>query len=292
VNLSANLPEKIAFLIRLDEALNYMSYTTFEDIGESFNNLISKPETEELKILITESPERFSASFISRLYSSITSLLTEGEKVIILGKLKENNALYMSEFCELLISQNRKDEAYNELNEFLTSDLVSRNEKLFSLFLDLSIDLKKNISATSLMAISKCPTSNMLVKIKSLPGTDFNRCKEILEKKSPEELLFYFEKEQLFNEAIDLINKGIISEYEIFDFFKRNKKHVVPEAEKCFINRINKNLQYTGDNHYAIIAESLEHLNKINPEAVKKIVKYIRLTFKRRTKLMAILNRF
>ncbi len=286
------LNEKIAFLIRLDEALNYMSYTTFEDIGESFNNLISKPETEELKILITESPERFSASFISRLYSSITSLLTEGEKVIILGKLKENNALYMSEFCELLISQNRKDEAYNELNEFLTSDLVSRNEKLFSLFLDLSIDLKKNISATSLMAISKCPTSNMLVKIKSLPGTDFNRCKEILEKKSPEELLFYFEKEQLFNEAIDLINKGIISEYEIFDFFKRNKKHVVPEAEKCFINRINKNLQYTGDNHYAIIAESLEHLNKINPEAVKKIVKYIRLTFKRRTKLMAILNRF
>ncbi len=284
--------EKIEFLIRLDEALNYMLYNTFEDIGENFNNIISKPETDELKVLIIESVEKFSVSFITRFYDSIASLLNAGEKERILGKLKKNSTIHLIEFCELLISQNKKDEAYNELSEFLTSDLAYRNEKFFSIFLDLSIGLKKNISDKSLMAISKCPTSDMLFKIKSLPGTDFFRCREILENKNPDELLIYFEKEQMFNEAIDLINKGNISEYEIFDFFKRNKKHVVPEAEKCFINRINKNLQYTGDSHYALIAESLEHLNKINPEVSKKIINDIRLNYKRRPKLMSLLTRY
>ena len=132
----------------------------------------------------------------------------------------------------------------------------------------------------------------MLVKIKSLPGADFFGCKEILEKKNPEELLFFFEKDQLFDDAIALINKGRMSEYVVFDFFKRNKKHVVSEAEKCFLNRINKNLQFTGDSYYAFIAESLEHLNKINPEAAKRIVNEIRLNFKRRTKLISMLNRY
>jgi hypothetical protein len=163
---------------------------------------------------------------------------------------------------------------------------------VFYLVLDLSFDLKKNISDISLMAISKCPTADVLVKIKSLPGIDFYRCKKILEEQDPEELLFYVEKEQLFDEAIALINKGRISEYEIFNFFKRNKKYVAPEAEKCFINRININLQYTGDSHYALIAESLEHLNKINPEAVKRIINDIRINYKRRTKLMTTLNRY
>ncbi|MGD0755281.1 MAG: SWIM zinc finger family protein [Bacteroidales bacterium] len=284
--------EKIEFLIRLDEALNCKSYNTFEDIGENFNNLISRPETEELKGLITDSGERFSVSFISRFYESIAPLLNEEEKVRILGRLKENGTVYLIEFCELLISQKKKKEAYKVLSEFLRSDLAYRNEKLFSLFLDLSIELEKNISDMSLKAISKCPTSDMLVKIKSLPGTDFSRCKVILENKNPEELLIYFEKEQMFNEAIDLINKGNISEHEIFDFFKRNKKHVVPEAEKCFINRINKNLQYTGDSYYALIAESLEHLNKINPEVSKKIINDIRLNYKRRPKLMSLLTRY
>ena len=142
------------------------------------------------------------------------------------------------------------------------------------------------------MAISKCPTSEMLVKIKSLSGTDFHRCKKILERKNPEELLFFLEKGQLLDEAIALINKGIMPEYVIFDFFKRNKKNITPEAEKCFINRINKNLQFTGDNHYAFIAESLEHLNKINPEAAKRIINDIRLNYKRRTKLISLLNRY
>jgi hypothetical protein len=81
-------------------------------------------------------------------------------------------------------------------------------------------------------------------------------------------------------------------EYVFFDFFKRNKKNIAPEAEKCFINRINKNLQFTGGSHYAFIAESLEHLNKINPEAAKRIINDIRLNYKRRTKLISMLNRY
>jgi hypothetical protein len=284
--------EKIEFLNLLDKALNCMSYNTFEDIGESFSNLISRPETEEIKGLITDTGERFSVSFISRFYESIAPLLNEEEKLRILGRLKENGTVYLIEYCELLISQKKKEEAYNELSEILTSNMSNRNEKLFSLFLDLSIELKKNISDMSLMAISKCPTSEMLVKIKSLSGTDFHGCKKILERKNPEELLFFLEKGQLLDEAIALINKGIMPEYVFFDFFKRNKKNIAPEAEKCFINRINKNLQFTGGSHYAFIAESLEHLNKINPEAAKRIINDIRLNYKRRTKLISMLNRY
>lgn len=284
--------EKIEFLIRLDESLNYMSYSTFEDIGESFGNLVAESERNQLKDFLIVSSDKLAPSFISKFYDTAGLLLNDIEKEKILGKIKENHTGYMIEFCELMIQQNRKDDAFNELIDFLKSDFSDRNERLFSLFLDLSFDLKKNISDASLMAISKCPTSGMLLKIKSLQGTDFIRCKEILEKKNPEELLFYSEKEQLFSEAIEIINKGRLPEYEIFDFFKRNKKHVAPEAEKCFINRIKSNLQFTGDSHYAIIAESLDHLNRINPGAAKKIITEIRINYKRRTKLISMLNRF
>ena len=105
-------------------------------------------------------------------------------------------------------------------------------------------------------------------------------------------MLFFLEKEQLLDEAIVLINKGIMPEYVIFDFFRRNKTNIASEAEKCFINRINKNLQFTGDSYYAFIAESMEHLNKINPVAAKRIINDIRLNYKRRTKLISMLIRY
>ena len=60
---TGNLPfiQKIEFLIHLDEVLNYMSYNTFEDIGENFSNIITNQRIDELKVLITEEAEKYSA---------------------------------------------------------------------------------------------------------------------------------------------------------------------------------------------------------------------------------------
>jgi hypothetical protein len=43
------------------------------------------------------------------------------------------------------------------------------------------------------------------------------------------------EKEKLYAEAVDFINSDKINECQAFGFYKRNKMHVVGDAEKFFV---------------------------------------------------------
>ena len=45
--------QKIKFLAYIDEVIISIASNTFEDIEESYCNILSKPELEDLKILIT-----------------------------------------------------------------------------------------------------------------------------------------------------------------------------------------------------------------------------------------------
>ena len=99
-------------------------------------------------------------------------------------------------------------------------------------------------------------------------------------------------KEKLFPEAVDFIKSGKISDYLAFDFYKRNKKYVLRDAENFFIDRINKELLFTGESHYLKIAEAIDQINMINRERAGKISDELRTNYKRRTSLIKMIDRF
>jgi hypothetical protein len=52
-----------------------------------------------------------------------------------------------------------------------------------------------------------------------------------------------------------------------------------------------KNLENTGDTFYIAVAESLSQLKQINPSKAKVLVDEIRVNYKRRPKLMGMIDR-
>ena len=122
--------------------------------------------------------------------------------------------------------------------------------------------------------------------------SEYSEISDIFKNKNPEEYLFYLEKEKLFSEAVDFIKSGKISEYIVFDFYKRNKKYVLQDAENFFVDKINKELPFTGESHYMKIAEAIDQISAINRERAGKISEELRINYKRRTSLIKMIARF
>jgi hypothetical protein len=121
---------------------------------------------------------------------------------------------------------------------------------------------------------------------------EYYEISEILKNKNPEEYLICLEKEKSYAEAVDFINSDKINECQAFSFYKRNKMHVVGDAEKFFVDRINKELPFTGESHYMKIAESLDQISTINMERAVNISSELRIQYKRRTSLIKMISRF
>ena len=121
---------------------------------------------------------------------------------------------------------------------------------------------------------------------------EYSEISDILKNKNPEEYLICLEKEKSFAEAVDFINSGKINEYQAFGFYKRNKMYVTGDAEKFFVNRINKELPFTGESHYMKIAEAIDQISTINRERAVKISGELRTKYKRRTSLIKMISRF
>jgi hypothetical protein len=121
---------------------------------------------------------------------------------------------------------------------------------------------------------------------------EYSEISDILKNKNPEEYLAYLEKENLFAEAVDFIKSGRISEYVVFGFYKRNKKYVTRDAENFFVERINKELPFTGESHYIKIAEALDQISGINSKMAADISVELHTKYKRRTSLIKMISRF
>jgi hypothetical protein len=76
----------------------------------------------------------------------------------------------------------------------------------------------------------------------------------------------------------------------VFGFYKKNKKHFSADAVKYFSKTINENLQHTGDHYYHTITEALQQLKKIDVKLADRLKTDMRLHYKRRSKLMAMIS--
>lgn len=284
--------ERIEFLEGLDESLNYMEYSTFEQLGLDFADYFQDNERKMISEFLLMNRDRVSVSFISRFYKGISDGLKESEKIKLLKRLKDENETDLIEYCTILMSNEKDEEGYKEIESVILSDRAVCNPEINLLYLELSVLLFKDLKAAALIAIRNCPKAKILQQIKQMDIPEYTMISDILKNKNPDEYLLYLEKEKLFSEAVDFINNGKTSEYQAFDFYKRNKKDVVRDAEDFFIKRINKELAFTGESHYMKIAEAIDQISAINRDRAGKISEELRTNFKRRTSLIKMISRF
>jgi hypothetical protein len=284
--------EKIEFLEDLDESLNYMEYSTFEQIGLDFSVYFQENEKKILSEFLLKNIDRVPVSFISKFYKGISETLREPEKIKLLKRLKEENENDLVEYCTILMSNEREEEAFNELDSIILSERALWNSEINLLYLELSVNLCKDLRIAALRAMNNCPIAKVLIQIKRMNISEYSEISDILKSKNPEEYLVYLEKENLFTEAVDFIKNDRISEYIVFGFYKRNKKYVTRDAENFFVERINKELPFTGESHYMKIAEALDQISAINMERAVKISRELRIQYKRRTSLIKMISGF
>ncbi len=285
--------EKIDFLQELDSTFGLMSYSTFEGIPKKYNACFSNEESKKLAELVASDDCKMNDSLVSELFGIIEEKLGIEEKERILTRLSTIHQDHLISLIELLIVQDRHQQAYGRIEIFLSGNPGYVEDKIIELYLDLCIKIESDLKKAATVSINHNPNEKILLKIKALGISDTKPFEDILKDKNLHDLLSFFEKEKRLKDALDLIlNTDEFYDETIFSFYKRNKKLLTSEAEQYFLNRIDKNLANTGDSYYSRIAETIGQIKQVNPKLAKEIVTDICVNYKRRTKLMGMLRRF
>lgn len=285
--------KKVNFLKELDDTLGLMLYSTFEGIPQKYSACFSNEESKSLAEYIIENERNMNDSLISALFKIVEEKLSIEEKEKILTKLSNIHQDHLISLIELLIAQNRHQQAYGRIEKSLSGNADYVEDKIIELYLDLCIKTGSDLNKAATVSINHNPNEKILTKIKALGITDIKSFEDVLKEKNPYELLGLFEKEKRLKDALHLISDtDIFYDETIFSFFKRNKKLLRSEAEQYFLDRIDKNLVYTGDSYYSRISETIGQIKQINNKLSKELVADIRVNYKRRTKLMGMLRRF
>jgi len=129
--------EKIEFLQDLDESLNCMEYSTFEQIGLDFSIFFQNNERKMISEFLLKNVDRLSISFISRLYKGISDILREPERIKLLKRLKEENETDLIEYCTILMSNEKDEEAFKELETIILLERAIWNPEINLLYLDI-----------------------------------------------------------------------------------------------------------------------------------------------------------
>lgn len=286
--------DKFSFIQELNKSIDLLDHNTFEDIARNYNDCFSVEEIASLASYVLSSDQHVDLSLTAKIYGFIDSSLEEKDNEKLLRALSlDGSQEHLILLIELLISQKRLEEALDSLNQFLNKQKGFIDNKIIELFLSLTNELKTDNVKAGWIALEHNPLERNLSLIKSYGITDTSAFEELLRNNNPEELLSFYEKEKRFSEALRLISdKNRFYDEVVFLFFKRNKKHLKEKAEEYFLKRIDENLTSTGDSFYSRLAETVSQIKQINTKLAKEIVADLRVNYKRRTKLMGMLNRF
>lgn len=232
-NFVRTLPfrQKMEYILKLDEALNHMSYDTFHSIDQSFDSFFLNKEYVGVKDYLMNQEYLVPDTLLSRLYEYLETGLSDSEKENILISLSDFDYQYVIHLCMLLIKQERYLDAYNIISPRIDNTDGFISEEIMKLYLLLSQKLNHDLREAARKAIKSSPNASMLFKIKDLISEPLTEYEGILREKDPEELLFFYEKEKRPEDALSLINDGSISwDSTLFEFFRKNKKSVPVDA--------------------------------------------------------------
>jgi len=285
---------KTSFLTKLDAVLNEQSYNTFEGLRNLTGKVFTDNDLPELKVMLVCDYRKLSHPLVENFYEKVRILLTNSEKEIILTEIQNNSSKWLIEFANLYESQNEIKKAIEVIKIWLNNHANSfGDEKVYVLYLELLNKANLSLSDAANEAISNCSTCSMLQKIALLAPNGLSDYESILEQKNAGQMLEYLETNGRLSEALVLIKRSKnILDTQLYNFFKNHKKDFPLDAENYFSIVIDKNLEYTGDNYYHAISDTIRQLRQINRSLADEYLKNIRFNYKRRRNLISILSKF
>jgi len=282
--------DKTAFLTRLDGILGGQSYDTYSDLRQLSEKVFPAKDLPYLKEMLVSSHKNISQHLIESYYERLRHLLTEKEKGSILAEI-QNKSIWVIELARIFDSQNRVTEAIDTIKNWLANTNGFGEEEIYGFYLDLHEKAGFNLSAPAKEAVSRCSTCSMLQKIVTMTNKELPDYELILEQKASGQLLEYLEMNGRLPEALALLQRNKrIGNTQVFNFYKKHKKIFPSDAERYFIDEINRNLEFTGDNYYHIIADHIQQLKQISRLLADKYLLDIRQNYKRRRNLISILS--
>lgn len=282
---------KISFLAKLDAVISEGAYDVFEDLSGLSLESFQENELPALKEMLLNDHENLSIPLIEEYYALVHPFLTEAEKEKILLRLAEEGSYWLLELAALYQKQGRQQEAIELIRAGLSRDAdMYEQEPVYLLYLDLIDPQDPALQEVSEEAMNCCASSSILEKIAALSGKDMDRYERMLEEKNPQGMLEYLEKQGRLSEALSLLKRhDTIWDHLRYAFFKKHKKDFPEEAKTYFSGVIEKNLPYTGNNHYHTIAEALRQIRQLDEQQAAAIAADIRTNYAQRSNLMNLL---
>lgn len=290
--LTLSYLKKTAFLAELDSILRESEYDIFGDLQELFGKSFTEEDIPYLKDLLINKYASLSVDLVESYYQKVCPLLSDEEKEKILPVLIEKDGDWLIEYAQLLYNGNRQKESLNVVGKWLNrNEYAYGKENVYCFYLDLLKRDNNDLSKVTKKAIADCSTHSMLQKIADLLPDNLPAYEVILEERNAGELLTFLERSGRLKDALTLIRRRKdIWESQTYNFFKAYKKDFPAEAEEFFYNIIEKNLEHSGDNYYYNVADAIEQIKKVNAALASKLRKDICLNYKRRKKLVSILE--
>ena len=287
-----DLNEKTEFIEQFEAAIRNSSYTTFHDGYKWLGKCFTDSELPQLKNLLVNEYNDLPEAVVESYYSRVSSMLSDNEKEKVLELLAGRNDSRATELAELLNKTGKRKKSILMLRQLIFGDADAlADERLCLLYLDQMQAEELDLRDAVMNCMKQCPTERMLRKVTELLPSERSACEEILETQRPEELLNYLESMGRAVDALSLIKRAKnIWHDRVFTFYKKNKRKFPKEARKYFSDTITENLKNTGDHYYHTIADALNHLKQVDKDCVHEWALHLRQHYKRRIKLMALLE--
>lgn len=276
-------------LYQLTERLSYDN--AISGINYYRDKLFSEEELPHLKNYYIELVTNGTSYNDMVFYNQLSSLFTDEENELVLGKISGTSAKLTIVFARFLEGRNRTPEALDTLNSFITinSERHACPEDIFILRLQFGLKQKENpdeLFMVAIQALTIHANHNMLTTLVNLLPEFKDSFELFLKSKYPDQIFKYYESTNRLDEAVALIRAKKISDWDSYPFWCRHKKQFKQDAQEAFESRLEKNLVEAKDSAYEIVTETLIQLRQIAPDVSAEWLREIKIKYWRRKNLM------
>jgi len=297
--------------------------TTLQPLAEAFDECEYSNSTNflpHLVELLSETKRRAVAPFFLNtdalvgledrhqrvVWQHLQPLLTPAEQRRFLERLM-SNSFFALELATLLEGEGEADKAISMLEKALETaepypwffnsifSNAAGKAKLFERRIELEQRHRKgrDLEKWAIRYVQGTATAESLHFVLQYLPEQKDALEKLLQKTNVEAFACYLEDLKRLDETVGLfrLKQGAPSFQWQYDFFKRHKKTFPDAAKVVFLQVLDQELPHPASNHYRAVTEALTHLKAIEAPADFQVrINAIRLEYKRRTSLMAMLS--
>lgn len=296
-NFTAQLPfdQKMKFIAKLEQVLDQYSYDTFYNYQEELQKIYKENELPMVRKMFVESIGNDEKPFRKAYYNFFKGTLNYEEKEFVLTKIYHLDNNLCLELVDTLVVLQKPEDAVNYLLALRESNPNPWvfTETMFFKMIQLKFELGQSIIQDLIDGLNTYSTHTFLKHaIQYVPDRKKN-FEDILLAASHHHFLRYLLGYERVEEAYHLVkNSKTLDDRSVYHFYSTYGKKYPEDATKYFIQLINKELPFSGEQHYESIVKSLKHIKKWNASKTNEIVEMLRKEYKRRRNLMKMLEDF